>query len=123
MTAPPTDDPWQTGLQVYDYYEVQGNAGGFTAPLQVSAASSNPEASAYNNLQEQFIGDYTDLAAGPTSSYLAWTDASQAAPCSAVGAYRAQVYAGSKRAVPPNPDLVCATNFGNTDDLVAVVAN
>ena len=92
-------------------------------PLRVSAASSNPEASAYNNLQEQFIGDYTDLAAGPTSSYLTWTDASEAALCSGVSAYQAQVYAGSKTAVAPNPDLACGTAFGNTDDVVAVVNN
>ncbi len=123
LTAPPASDLWSTGTQVYDYYEVQGNAAGFTAPLLVSSASSNPEASAYNNLQEQFIGDYTDLAAGPTSSYLTWTDASQAALCSSVSAYQAQVYAGSKTAVAPNPDLVCDTAFGNTDDVVAVVNN
>jgi hypothetical protein len=123
LTAPPASDLWQTGTQVYDYYEVQGNAAGFTTPLKVSAASSNPEASAYNNIQEQFLGDYTDVAAGPTSSYLAWTDASQAATCSAVSAYQAQVYAGSKTAVAPNPDSACATAFGNTDDVVAVVAN
>jgi len=123
LTAPPPDDPWQTGTQVYDAYEVQGNAAGFTAPLLVSAASSNPAGSAYNNLQEQFLGDYTDVAAGPTRSYFAWTSANNAAPCSAVAAYQAQVYAGSKRAVAPNPDSVCPTAFGNTDDVVAVVGN
>ena len=123
LTAPPASDLWQTGTQVYDYYEVQGNAAGFTTPMTVSAASSNPEASAYNNLQEQFIGDYTDLAAGPTSSYLAWTDASAGALCSDVSDYQALVYAGSKRAVAPNPDDVCPTAFGNTDDVVAVVDN
>ena len=123
LTAPPAGDPFQTGVQVYDYYVVQGGPGGFTAPLRVSPASSNPEASGYNSLQEQFIGDYTDLAAGPTSSYLAWTDASNAAVCPAVSAYRSQVYARSKTAVAPNPDLVCTTGFGNTDTVVAAVAN
>lgn len=123
LTAPPAADPWQTGAQVYDYYEVQGTSAGFTAPLRVSPASSNPESSAYNNLQEQFIGDYTDLAAGPTSSFLAWTDASAAALCGAVTAYQAAVYAGSKTAVAPNPDTACATAFGNTDTVVGVVAN
>ena len=123
LTAAPASNPWQTGTQVYDYYEVQRNVGGFTAPLPVSTASSNPAASAYNNLQEQFIGDYTDLVAGPRSSYLVWTDASDAALCSAVGAYQAQVYAGSKTAVAPNPDSVCPTAFGNTDDVVAVINN
>jgi hypothetical protein len=123
LTAPPSGDLWQTGRQVYDYYEVQGDATGFTAPLRVSQVSSNPEASGYNNLQEQFIGDYTDLAAGPSSSYLAWTDASAGALCGAVSDYRAAVYAGSKTTVAPNPDSVCPTGFGNTDTAVGIIAN
>jgi hypothetical protein len=123
LTAPPAGDPWQTGKQVYDYYEVQGGTAGFTAPLRVSPASSNPEASGYNNLQEQFIGDYTDLAAGPSASYLAWTDTSAGALCGAVSDYRASVYAGSKTAVAPNPDSACPTGFGNTDTAIGIVAN
>ena len=123
LTVPPASDLWQTGRQVYDYYEVQGGAGGFTPALRVSQASSNPEASSYNNLKEQFLGDYTDLAAGPGVSFLAWTDASHAALCPAVSDYRAAVYAGSKTAVAPNPDLVCPTAFGDTDTVVGTVAN
>src|SRR5438105_13760263 len=59
LTAPPAGNPWQTGAQVYDnYYIEKPVAGGsFTTPIRVSRASSNPEGSAYNNLQEQFIGD------------------------------------------------------------------
>jgi hypothetical protein len=123
LTAPPRSDPFQTGAQVYDYYEVQGGPARFSAPLRVSAVSSNPEASGYNNLLEQFIGDYTDVVAGPTSSFLVWTDASGAAVCPAVSAYRSQVYSGSKKAVAPNPDTACATGFGNTDTVVAVLSN
>jgi hypothetical protein len=64
---------------------------------------------------EQFIGDYVDIAAGPSSAYVVWTDARNATPCAAVNAYRSAVYAGSKTAVAPNPDLACATDFGETD--------
>ena len=122
LTAPPAGDLWQTGQQVYDYYEVQGGAAGFTTPLRVSQASSNPEASSYNNLKEQFLGDYTDLAAGPNSSYLAWTDASAASLCGAVSDYRAAVYAGLS-VFAPNPDSACPTGFGNTDTAIGIVAN
>jgi len=123
LTVPPLSDPFQTGVQVYDYYEVQGGAARFTAPLRVSGASSNPEASGYNSLLEQFIGDYTDVVTGPTTSFLTWTDASEAAVCPAVSAYRSQVYSRSKTAVAPNPDTACATGFGNTDTVVAVLSN
>ncbi len=123
LTAPPADDPWSTGVQVYDNYYVESTDGGasFTAPLRVSSRSSNPDASSYNNLMEQFIGDYIDIVAGPTQAYLVWTDARDASRCQAVDDYRNAVYAGSKTAVAPNPDKVCATNFGNTDTEFAPV--
>jgi len=123
LTRPPANDPWQTGVQVYDNYFAESPAGGqaFSAPIRVSTASSNPDGSSYNNLQEQFIGDYIDIVAGPTSAYLVWTDARNATPCQAVDDYRNAVYAGSKTAVAPNPDSACATSFGNTDTFAAIV--
>ena len=123
LTAPPADDLFSTGTQVYDNYFVETTDGGvsFSAPLRVSSKSSNPDASSYNNLKEQFIGDYVDIVAGPTQAFLVWTDARDASKCQAVNDYRTAVYAGSKTAVAPNPDNVCATNFGNTDTEFAAV--
>src|SRR5207245_10300373 len=56
LTQPPATDPFQTGVQVYDAYYAQlaPGATAFTSPVRVSALSSNPDASSYNNLQEQF---------------------------------------------------------------------
>jgi hypothetical protein len=123
LTAPPANDPWQTGVQTYDNYFVEslGGGGSFTAPVEISSATSNPDGSSYNNLMEQFIGDYVDIAAGPGSAYVVWTDARNATPCAAVNAYRSAVYAGSKTAVAPNPDLTCATTFGETDTDISAV--
>jgi len=122
LTAPPAGNPWQTGVQVYDNYYAQSAAGGttFGAPLKVSSASSNPDGSSYNDLTEQFIGDYIDIVDGPDTAYLAWTDARAANPCAAVNTYRNDVYAGQK-VVPPNPDTACTSGFGNTDSEVGVV--
>ena len=123
LTAPPASNPWQTGVQVYDTYYVEKPvaSGSFTAPIRVSSASSNPDGSGYNNLMEQFLGDYIDVAAGPTTSTVVWTDARNATPCAAVDAYRNAVYAGSKTAVAPNPDSACAMSFGNTDTFAGIV--
>ena len=123
LTQPSASDPWQTGVQVYDVYYVQLSPTGtsVTAPIRVSSASSNPDASSYNNLMEQFLGDYIDIVSGPTSAYVVWTDTRSASRCAAVDAYRAQVYAGSKTAVAPNPDVVCPSSFGDTDTMVAEV--
>jgi hypothetical protein len=122
LTQPPVGDPWQTGIQVYDVYYVQSSSGAsFSRPIRVSSASSNPDGSSYNNLKEQFLGDYIDIVSGPTSAYVVWTDTRNASRCTAVDDYRQQVYAGNKRAVAPNPDTACATSFGNTDTMVAAV--
>jgi hypothetical protein len=123
LTAPPASDPWQTGVQTYNNYYAQSPAGGgsFSSPIVVSSAPSNPDGSSYNNLQEQFLGDYIGIVDGPDTAYLAWTDARAASPCTAVDTYRSAVYAGQKP-VPPNPDNVCPTNFGNTDSEAGVVS-
>jgi hypothetical protein len=122
LTAPPANDLWSTGTQVYDSYYVQSTDGStFTAPIRVSTQSSNPDASSYNNLKEQFLGDYIGIVAGPTQAYVVWTDARDASTCQAVDAYRNAIYSGSRTAVAPNPDKACATNFGNTDTEFAPV--
>jgi len=95
--------------------------GAFSPSIRVSTVSSNPDGSSYNDLTEQFIGDYIDIVAGPTSAYVVWTDARDAATCQAVDAYRNAVCASSKTAVAPDPDTACPTNFGNTDTEVAVI--
>ena len=122
LTTPPANDPWQTGTQVYDVYYVQSTPSGtFTAPIRVSTASSNPNGSSYNNLMEQFLGDYIQIVSGPAGAYIVWTDSRNATPCAAVDAYRTAVYGGSKTAVAPNPDTACASSFGNTDTIIAAV--
>jgi hypothetical protein len=66
-------------------------------------------------------GDYIDVTAGPTTSFIVWTDSRAATPCAAVDAYRTGLYARSKSAVAPNPDTACAASFGNTDTELGIV--
>lgn len=122
LTAPPAGNPWQTGVQTYDAYVTEFSGGSWSAPVRISSATSNPEGSGYNNLQEQFIGDYIGIVAGPTTAWAAWTDSRNAALCAAVSAYQSAIYSGSKTAVAPNPDIACPTDFGNTDTYVASIA-
>ena len=122
LTAPPAGNPWQTGVQTYDNYYVQTRdpAAGFTAPLRISTASSNPDGSSYNSLEEQFIGDYIGVVDSASTAYVIWTDSRAATPCAAVDAYRNDLYAGLS-ALAPNPDRSCAVSFGNTDSELAAV--
>src|SRR3989454_7158817 len=122
LTAPPAGDPWQTGVQVYDNYFAQSTNGSTFGPaLRVSSASSNPDGSSYNNLMEQFLGDYVGIVSGPQAAYLVWTDSRNATACAAVNDYRRAVYGGSKTAVGPNTAPAFATSFGNTDTYEATV--
>ena len=123
LTQPPANDPWQTGVQVYDVYYVQSSSRGaaFTTPIRVSSASSNPDGSSYNNLMEQFLGDYIHIVSGPTSAYVVWTDTRSASLCAAVDSYRTAVYGGSRTAVAPNPDTACAASFGETDTMISAI--
>jgi hypothetical protein len=122
LTQPPANDEWQTGVQTYNNYYVESSPGGasFTAPVQVSTVSSNPDGSSYNGLEEQFLGDYIGIVDGPRQAYVVWTDSRNTTACPAVDAYRSQLYAGEKP-VAPNPDQACATSFGNTDTMAAAV--
>jgi len=121
LTTPLTNNPWQTGVQTYDAYVTEFSGRSWSAPVRLSTTSSNPEGSSYNNLQEQFLGDYIDIVAGPSTAWAVWTDSRNAALCSAVSGYRAAVYSGSKTAVAPNPDTACPTDFGNTDTYAASI--
>src|SRR5262249_16098172 len=82
LTQPPPNNEWQTGVQTYDNYYVESPPGGasITAPLRVSTASSNPDGSSYNNLQEQFIAHYIGIAAGPRQAYLSCTNSAPHTP-------------------------------------------
>ena len=123
LTAPPAGNPWQTGVQLYDNYFAQSADGATFGPaIPVTSAHSNPDGSSYNNLMEQFLGDYIGIVSGPHAAYLVWTDSRNATPCAAVDAYRKAIYAGSKTAVAPNPDKVCPQDFGNTDTYEATIS-
>jgi hypothetical protein len=121
LTAPPASNPWQTGVQTYDAYVVEYAGGAWSAPVRVSTASSNPDASSYNNLMEQFIGDYIGIVVGPNTAWTVWTDTRNGAACVVVNAYRSAIYAGSRTAVAPNPNTSCPANFGDTDTYVASI--
>jgi len=121
LTAPPASNPWQTGVQTYDAYVVEYSGGAWSAAVIVSTASSNPDPSSYNNLMEQFIGDYIGIVAGQDTAWAVWTDTRNGAACAAVNAYRSAIYGGSRTAVAPNPNTSCPSNFGDIDTYVASI--
>jgi hypothetical protein len=111
----PTTAPG-AGVVLYDSYFAESTDGGgtFTSPLRVSTVSSDPDGSSTNSLGAQFQGDYNTLISDNAHAWFIWTDARNAATCAQVDAYRA-------RTAPRPSELVCPSNFGNTDIFVAQI--
>ena len=106
-----------TGNAAIDSYYVSSADGGATwsTPLKVSSASSDPAASAQNNLQLQFWGDYNTLASTNDTALFIYTDSRNGEGCAAVDAYQHGV------AAKPAPEDVCPAQFGNSDVYVSKI--
>ena len=67
LTQPPADNPFQTGVQVYDNYFAESAAGGtaFGAPVRVSTASSIPMALATTTCKSSSSAITSTLWPGP----------------------------------------------------------
>jgi hypothetical protein len=77
-------------------------------------AEGDPRASAQNNLQAEFLGDYVYAAATRTYGAAVWNDVRNGAVCPAINAWRA-VLPTDPTATPPAPNVDCPATFGNTD--------
>jgi hypothetical protein len=131
-----------TGNAAIDSYFSSSPAGGtaFSAPTRVTSVSSDPAASAQNNLQRQFWGDYNTLVSKGGTAWFIYTDSRNGVGCPAVDEYQQfLVESGAAveneereaarrpdRAEPeegevPAPPLECPSQFGNTDVFVSVI--
>jgi hypothetical protein len=112
------DDPskFGTGNAEVKAYYVGSTTGGATWSTAIPISSgSDPAASAQNNLQLQFWGDYNTLVSTNTAAWFIYTDARNGAGCPAVDAYQAGT------APKPAPEDVCPAQFGNTDAYVSTI--
>lgn len=108
----------------------------WTTPVKVSSVASDPAASAQNNLQLQFWGDYNTLVAGSTGAWFIYTDSRTGVGCPAVDAYQNYLVDNglvniaeaedvdspadpSAPVAKPAPEDVCPSQFGNTDVVVS----
>ena len=112
-----------TGNASIDSYYVSSTDGGKTwsKPLKVSSASSDPAASAQNNLQLQFWGDYNTLASTNDTALFIYTDSRSGQGCAAVDAYQHGLDGTGPSVAKPAPGLVCPSQFGNTDPYVSKI--
>jgi len=112
-----------TGNAKIDSYYTSSNDGGATwsGPTKVSSMSSDPAASAQNNLRRQFWGDYNTLVSTNATAYFIYTDARTGAGCAAVDAFQHGVDGSGPATAKPAPPSACPSQFGNTDVFVSKI--
>ena len=79
------------------------------------SAFSDPAASAQNDLERQFWGDYNTLVSTNTFAFFIYTDSRTGAGCGVVDAYQHSVDGSGPFAPKPAPENDCPAQFGNTD--------
>jgi hypothetical protein len=76
----------------------------------------DPRASAQNNLQAEFLGDYVYSAATDAYGVGVWNDARNGQVCDAINMWRMALRTDPDNAGnPPNPANACPPRFGETD--------
>ncbi len=112
-----------TGNAAIDSFYISSADGGATwsKPLRVTSVSSDPAASAQNNLRLQFWGDYSTLASTTTSVLFIYTDTRNGQGCAAVDAYQHGLDGSGPATAKPAPGNVCPAQFGNSDIFVSKV--
>ncbi len=132
-----------TGNAAIDTYAATKPASGtWSAPVKVSAASSDPAVSSQNNLQRQFWGDYNTVVSDKAGAWVIFTDSRRGKGCVDVDTYQKYLVdsgavirsdgddrqtqrltgvnpALSDPSVKPAPLVDCPAGFGDTDVVVA----
>ncbi len=128
---------------INSWYVSKPVGGALSAPVKVTSISSDPAASAQNNLARQFWGDYNTLVSTNDTAWFIYTDSRHGVGCPAVDQYQ-RIIAGTETVrgdmadriatrlgqnpyshepgAKPAPPEHCASQFGNTDAVVSVIA-
>jgi hypothetical protein len=114
LTATDTTKFGTGNAQIKAYYVGSADGTTWSTAIPISLAS-DPAASAQNNLQLQFWGDYNTLVSTNEKAWFIYTDARNGVGCTAVDAYQAGT------APKPAPGVSCPSQFGNTDAFVSTI--
>jgi hypothetical protein len=83
--------------------------------VKVTSVSSDPAASAQNNLERQFWGDYNTLVSNTDNAWFIYTDSRNGEGCAAVDDFQKGL------APKPAPQNSCGPQFGNSDTFVSKI--
>ena len=100
---------------INSFYTSSTNGVSWSASAKVSSVSSDPAASAQNNLARQFWGDYNTLVSNNANAWFIYTDSRNGVGCKAVDDFQKEL--GPK----PAPQVSCGAQFGNSDTFVSTI--
>lgn len=103
------------------FYTSSADGVHWSASARVSSVSSDPAASAQNNLERQFWGDYNTLVSSNTAAWFTYTDSRNGQGCAAVDAYQHGIDGSGTPMPKPAPQDVCPSQFGNSDTFVSII--
>ena len=107
--------------KIDSFYASSADGVHWSGAVRVSSVSSDPAASAQNNLQRQFWGDYNTLVSANDNAWFIYTDTRNGVGCAAVDAYQHAVDGSGPAAPKPAPEDVCPAQFGNSDTFVSKI--
>ncbi len=135
---------WGTGNAAIDsWYVSSANGTSWSTPVKVTTASSDPAASAQNNLARQFFGDYNTLVSTNANAWFIYTDTRSGLGCADVDDYQTAIAgtaavhgdmadrvaarlgqdpASHAPGEKPAPQEHCGGQFGNSDAFVSRIA-
>ncbi len=87
----------------------------WSSSVKVTSVSSDPAASAQNNLERQFWGDYNTLVSNTGNAWFIYTDTRNGEGCTAVDNFQKEL------APKPAPQNSCGPQFGNSDTFVSKI--
>jgi len=122
LTAKDTSTYGTGNASIASYYASSTDHGmTWSAPTEVSSQSSDPAASAQNDLTRQFWGDYNTLVSTDAHAWFIYTDARTGVGCTAVDAYQHSVDGSGPSAPKPAPENSCNSQFGDTNVYVSTI--
>jgi hypothetical protein len=105
-----------TGNATIDsFYTTSTDGVSWSRSTKVTSTSSDPAASAQNNLARQFWGDYNTLVSNSANTWFIYTDSRNGEGCAAVDDFQKGL--GPK----PAPQEACGPQFGNSDTFVSKI--
>jgi hypothetical protein len=107
--------------RINSFYTQSTDGVNWSQSVKVTTVASDPAASAQNNVERQFWGDYNTLVSNNANAWFIYTDSRNGEGCTAVDAFQHGIDGSGPVTTRPAPPDVCPAQFGNSDTFVSKI--